>query len=150
MRFIPGLRKERVTEGCFHALCILVSSFPECVPLFDSNCLGIILFQAPGSGGAPLLLYCTPCEPQSVAGLLWQQGHTLFFQKVFLANAKGHSLSLSHAHICTLQPREKVNPAYLCTQCLPRLSLLLLLLLVRQDQLPAADSTLHQLLQPQA
>lgn len=42
----------------------------------------------------------------SAVGLLWQHCHTLFFQKAFLANAKGHSLSLCHVLTDTLHPRE--------------------------------------------
>lgn len=51
------------------------------------------------------------CLSPSVVGLLWQQCHTLFFQKAFLANAKGHSLSLHHMHTYILHPFLCPKPA---------------------------------------
>lgn len=44
-----------------------------------------------------------------MVGLLWQRCHTLFFQKAFPANAKGHSLSLCHMHTYTLHPAEALT-----------------------------------------
>ena len=49
----------------------------------------------------------SPYSP-SVVGLLWQPCHTLFFQKAFLANAKGCSLSVGHVL------REEPNSLLVC------------------------------------
>lgn len=83
-----------------------------------------------------------------MVGLLWQCCHTLFFQKAFLANAKGHSLSLGHVLTHTLHPREELNPPSVCPKPALALLALLLMLMKSEDQLSLANSALSWPLRP--